>query len=368
MPLARGGLGTVVPLALATVLEDEAHVHDFQVVQTGSGALKVRLADERSGVGRRGAPRAARVLQGDGLRRRRARDRRPGAAARSGQRQAAPGRPGGSSGRAVAPQATAQALLRHNGADAIRTAFRRCTFVVPGASCIAAAAVLVAAAAGGCSTLGYYAQSISGHLAMMRSARPIQDVVADPETPEDLRQAAAARAGDPGLRVQRTRTAGQRQLPGVRRPAPAVRGVERVRDARAVAGTEAVVLPGRRLRRVPRVLRPRRGRARGRGAASRRLRGQRGRRPRLFDARLAARPAAEHLHRRLRGPGRVDGVPRTRAPGRVRRRRHDLQRVLCHGGRARGRAALARRQQRPGAAAVVRGVRRVAGRTSWTCC
>jgi phenylacetate-coenzyme A ligase PaaK-like adenylate-forming protein len=46
MPLARGGVGTVVPLALATVLEDEAHVHDFQVVQTGSGTLKVRLADE----------------------------------------------------------------------------------------------------------------------------------------------------------------------------------------------------------------------------------------------------------------------------------------------------------------------------------
>jgi phenylacetate-coenzyme A ligase PaaK-like adenylate-forming protein len=49
MPLAQGGLGTVVPLALATVLEDEAHVHDFQVVQTGSGALKVRLADENGG-------------------------------------------------------------------------------------------------------------------------------------------------------------------------------------------------------------------------------------------------------------------------------------------------------------------------------
>ncbi|MGE5162237.1 MAG: phenylacetate--CoA ligase family protein, partial [Betaproteobacteria bacterium] len=45
MPLAHGGVGTVVPLALATVLEDEAHVHDFQVVQTGAGALTVRLAD-----------------------------------------------------------------------------------------------------------------------------------------------------------------------------------------------------------------------------------------------------------------------------------------------------------------------------------
>ena len=58
----------------------------------------------------------------------------------------------------------------------------------PGRLVIAAAAVLAAAAVGGCSTLGYYAQSISGHLDMMRSARPIQDVVADPETPEDLRK------------------------------------------------------------------------------------------------------------------------------------------------------------------------------------
>ena len=48
MPLASGGFGTVVPLALATVLEDEAHVHDFQVVQTGSGVLEVRLADEET--------------------------------------------------------------------------------------------------------------------------------------------------------------------------------------------------------------------------------------------------------------------------------------------------------------------------------
>lgn len=46
MPLASGGTGTVVPLALATVLEDEAHVHDFQVVQTGTRALEVRLAED----------------------------------------------------------------------------------------------------------------------------------------------------------------------------------------------------------------------------------------------------------------------------------------------------------------------------------
>jgi predicted aminopeptidase len=53
---------------------------------------------------------------------------------------------------------------------------------------IALAAVVVVAGVAGCSTIGYYAQSISGHLAMLRSARPIPDVVADPATPEALRQ------------------------------------------------------------------------------------------------------------------------------------------------------------------------------------
>ncbi|MGB2815820.1 MAG: AMP-binding protein [Burkholderiaceae bacterium] len=48
MPLARGGKAAVVPLALATVLEEEANVHDFQVVQTTSGALKVRLGSEEA--------------------------------------------------------------------------------------------------------------------------------------------------------------------------------------------------------------------------------------------------------------------------------------------------------------------------------
>jgi phenylacetate-coenzyme A ligase PaaK-like adenylate-forming protein len=48
MPLAHGGEAAVVPLALATVLEEEAHVHDFQVVQTASGRLKVRLGSEEA--------------------------------------------------------------------------------------------------------------------------------------------------------------------------------------------------------------------------------------------------------------------------------------------------------------------------------
>lgn len=52
---------------------------------------------------------------------------------------------------------------------------------------LAGAIVLAIAAAAGCSTLGYYAQSIQGHFAMLRAARPIPEIVADPGTAEPLR-------------------------------------------------------------------------------------------------------------------------------------------------------------------------------------
>lgn len=40
----------------------------------------------------------------------------------------------------------------------------------------------------GCSTIGYYAQAAGGHLEMMRLARPVPEVVADPATPDPLKQ------------------------------------------------------------------------------------------------------------------------------------------------------------------------------------
>lgn len=40
----------------------------------------------------------------------------------------------------------------------------------------------------GCSTLSYYAQAAGGHLDLMQRARPVADAVADPATPESLRQ------------------------------------------------------------------------------------------------------------------------------------------------------------------------------------
>jgi len=47
-PLERGGTATVVPLALATVMEDDAHVHDFQVTQTAPRKLQIRLGDDHA--------------------------------------------------------------------------------------------------------------------------------------------------------------------------------------------------------------------------------------------------------------------------------------------------------------------------------
>ena len=40
----------------------------------------------------------------------------------------------------------------------------------------------------GCTTVGYYNQAAKGHLAQMASARPVADWVADPATPEPLRE------------------------------------------------------------------------------------------------------------------------------------------------------------------------------------
>ncbi|MBC7780958.1 MAG: aminopeptidase [Proteobacteria bacterium] len=39
----------------------------------------------------------------------------------------------------------------------------------------------------GCSTLGFYAQAVRGHLDLMTRARPIAEVVADPATPDELK-------------------------------------------------------------------------------------------------------------------------------------------------------------------------------------
>lgn len=53
---------------------------------------------------------------------------------------------------------------------------------------LAALALGVAALTSGCDTLGYYAQSVSGHLALVGSARPITDWLADPAADAALKE------------------------------------------------------------------------------------------------------------------------------------------------------------------------------------
>lgn len=53
-----------------------------------------------------------------------------------------------------------------------------------GLALLAAGAVCLTS---GCSTIGYYAQSVGGHLAIVRAARPVPEWVADPQTPAPLR-------------------------------------------------------------------------------------------------------------------------------------------------------------------------------------
>lgn len=53
------------------------------------------------------------------------------------------------------------------------------------------AALVVGLAAGalaGCSSLGYYWQSVSGHMQMLNAARPVDDWLADAQTPDQLKQ------------------------------------------------------------------------------------------------------------------------------------------------------------------------------------
>jgi predicted aminopeptidase len=62
--------------------------------------------------------------------------------------------------------------------------------LVAGLATLAAAAMTVSALclASGCSTLGYVAQSVGGHLSLLNAARPVPEWLADDATPPALRQ------------------------------------------------------------------------------------------------------------------------------------------------------------------------------------
>jgi predicted aminopeptidase len=57
-----------------------------------------------------------------------------------------------------------------------------------GVAGVALLAALVVCGTSGCSTLGYYAQAVGGHLDLLQRAQPVADVVAAPETPQPLRE------------------------------------------------------------------------------------------------------------------------------------------------------------------------------------
>lgn len=57
-----------------------------------------------------------------------------------------------------------------------------------GLAAMAALAVGAACLTSGCSTLGYYAQSVGGHLEMVRAARPVGEWLDEPQATEPLRQ------------------------------------------------------------------------------------------------------------------------------------------------------------------------------------
>jgi len=52
----------------------------------------------------------------------------------------------------------------------------------------AIASALLALAVGGCSAIPYYSQAVSGELSLLSAARPVPDWLADPATPDDLKQ------------------------------------------------------------------------------------------------------------------------------------------------------------------------------------
>ena len=52
----------------------------------------------------------------------------------------------------------------------------------------AAVLLLGAVAVGGCSSVGYYAQAVQGHMAMLAAARPIDDWIADAQAPGSLKE------------------------------------------------------------------------------------------------------------------------------------------------------------------------------------
>ena len=57
-----------------------------------------------------------------------------------------------------------------------------------GLAALVLAASVTVCATSGCSAIGYYAQSVGGHIALVAAARPVDEWIADPATPAALKQ------------------------------------------------------------------------------------------------------------------------------------------------------------------------------------
>src|SRR5882757_8406287 len=139
----------------------------------------------------------------------------------------------------------------------------------------AAALSMLTLSVAGCTSLGYYVQAARGQWGMLTSARPIDAWLDDPRT------------FDPA---------------------------------------QNLVLPDLRVRRLPRLLRALRGRPAGGRTGHTGIRRQRQPGPGLLDAGLVLRSIAQHIHQSARARTGTADLPRAGAPGRVRTRRHRLQR------------------------------------------
>ena len=127
----------------------------------------------------------------------------------------------------------------------------------------------LATALGGCATLRYYTQVVSGQLDLMRRAKPIDEELRERRRPGRAQGQAALGIAHARFRQPRTRAAGQRQLQELCGSGPALCGVERVRRAGVLARTRYLLLSDRRLRQLSRLLRRGRRQGRGRRAARR---------------------------------------------------------------------------------------------------
>jgi predicted aminopeptidase len=91
-----------------------------------------------------------------------------------------------------------------------------------GAAVLGAVLLAVCLGTAGCSTAGYYAQSIGGHLALLSAARPVGDWLGEASTPEPLRQrlALAQRIRDYAVaELKLPDNASYRRYADLRRPA-----------------------------------------------------------------------------------------------------------------------------------------------------